>query len=71
MYILAGMCLADVGDIFFFQEAGVTIIDHHSCSDSFLKHVENEVSTEPLLLTMIRFVLGANMEIDCVKCCQA
>ncbi|XP_015762400.1 PREDICTED: nitric oxide synthase, brain-like [Acropora digitifera] len=26
-----------------FQEASVTIIDHHSCSDSFLKHVENEV----------------------------
>ena len=28
----------------YFQKAGVTISDHHSASESFMKHMENEVS---------------------------
>ena len=27
-----------------FQEAGVTLADHHTTSESFIKHMEKEVS---------------------------
>ncbi|KAJ7387214.1 hypothetical protein OS493_004184 [Desmophyllum pertusum] len=32
----------NVAVMYSFQEAGVTITDHHSASESFMKHVENE-----------------------------
>ncbi|CAG7730913.1 unnamed protein product [Allacma fusca] len=31
--------------LFSFQKAGVTVVDHHSASESFMKHYENEMRT--------------------------
>ena len=33
----------------FFQAAGATIVDHHTASESFMKHLENEVSARVFL----------------------
>ena len=37
----------------FLQAAGATIVDHHTASESFMKHLENEVSTPVLLLGVL------------------
>jgi len=29
---------------FVFQEAGVTMVDHHTASESFMKHMKDEVT---------------------------
>lgn len=34
-----------------FQQSGVTIVDHHTASDSFMKHCENEQRLRSVITT--------------------